>query len=282
VESGGVLVSRLRRRRARDEGGFTLVDVIASMVIMGIIIVPLGSVLFQAMKTIPSNGGRAQAATDTSRLESQLIDDINQMQWSNLQTPWNSNGVTPLGNTAMLDQQPAHAIAFKTVAATNYSCVTAVAGPVEPIIGTFNLWDASQNFVYHGATDPFNTFHNNDKVGNQTWIGHVYKMRFTRDARNVALAKVEVFRTVLNYDLTKNVDPLAIPPNPTQVNEAPIMTGYCKTGDTVVTGNAKPVPSGNGNSSEEVNLVFKLRGGPTDNPTSYTIDATSRFAAPPG
>jgi hypothetical protein len=71
-----------RRRVGNDdrEAGFTLVDAVASFVIMGIVIAPLTIALVQAMNVIPSSGVRTHTATDMSRLQSVFTADVTQSQ----------------------------------------------------------------------------------------------------------------------------------------------------------------------------------------------------------
>jgi prepilin-type N-terminal cleavage/methylation domain-containing protein len=62
------------------ERGFTLVEMVATIVIMGLVMAPLCMALLQAMNLIPASSARTQVATDTDRLVSQFSDDVAQTQ----------------------------------------------------------------------------------------------------------------------------------------------------------------------------------------------------------
>ena len=62
------------------ERGFTMVEVVTVVVIMGLVIAPLCIALTQAMNLIPQSSARAQAATDNVRLLSTFSDDVAQTQ----------------------------------------------------------------------------------------------------------------------------------------------------------------------------------------------------------
>jgi prepilin-type N-terminal cleavage/methylation domain-containing protein len=73
----------VRRRRSASEDrerGFTLVEVVTTIVIMGLVMAPLCSALIQAMNLIPASSARTQVATDTDRMVSQFSDDVAQTQ----------------------------------------------------------------------------------------------------------------------------------------------------------------------------------------------------------
>jgi prepilin-type N-terminal cleavage/methylation domain-containing protein len=62
------------------ERGFTMVEVVTVVVIMGLVIAPLCMALTQAMNLIPQSSARAQAATDNDRLLATFSDDVAQTQ----------------------------------------------------------------------------------------------------------------------------------------------------------------------------------------------------------
>jgi hypothetical protein len=62
--------------KRRDEAGFTLVDVVASVVLMGIVIGPLSISLVQSLQLVPAAGGRTQGATDREAVVRWYAQDI--------------------------------------------------------------------------------------------------------------------------------------------------------------------------------------------------------------
>ena len=68
--------TRVRVRRPRSEDGFTLVEMITTIVIMGLVVVPLCTVMLQSLTLVPQSGSRTQSATDNTRLITQFEDDI--------------------------------------------------------------------------------------------------------------------------------------------------------------------------------------------------------------
>ena len=73
----------MRRRTPRvrlRENGYTLVEVVAVIAILGVIVVPLCATLVQALNVVPQSGQRTQTATDNSRLLSTFSADIAQAQ----------------------------------------------------------------------------------------------------------------------------------------------------------------------------------------------------------
>jgi type II secretory pathway pseudopilin PulG len=62
--------------RRRDEGGFTLPELLASVCIMGLVVTPLAPAMTQALKFVPESSARTKAATDSERLLREFSNDI--------------------------------------------------------------------------------------------------------------------------------------------------------------------------------------------------------------
>ncbi|GIU90683.1 MAG: hypothetical protein KatS3mg010_1782 [Acidimicrobiia bacterium] len=79
-----------RGRRERTESGFTLVEMITSIVLMGIVIAPLGIAFTQAITLVPENKARTDAAIDRTFLLNRFSDDLANAQgffWNVLPPP---------------------------------------------------------------------------------------------------------------------------------------------------------------------------------------------------
>ncbi|HET9729451.1 MAG TPA: hypothetical protein VFR41_08535 [Acidimicrobiia bacterium] len=88
------MIHRLQARAAGDEAGLTLVEMLATIIIMGLIIGPLSMAMVEALNIIPQSGQRTQSATDYSRLQQALADDASQAQlWENFA---NNQSVPPI------------------------------------------------------------------------------------------------------------------------------------------------------------------------------------------
>jgi hypothetical protein len=75
---------RASRRAPTAEDGLTLTELIATIVIMGLVMAPLCTAFIQALKMIPQSGTRTQVATDNDRLLLAFSDDVAQTQlWVN-------------------------------------------------------------------------------------------------------------------------------------------------------------------------------------------------------
>lgn len=64
------------RRRPRDESGFTVVEMITCVVLMGIVVAPLTLALLQAITLVPANKVRTQAAIDRTFVLNRFSDDV--------------------------------------------------------------------------------------------------------------------------------------------------------------------------------------------------------------
>jgi len=67
-------------RRTDSDGGFTIVELCLTIVIMGLVMGPLTMALTQALRQIPANGARSQRSTDTNQLAYAFSDDVAQTQ----------------------------------------------------------------------------------------------------------------------------------------------------------------------------------------------------------
>lgn len=79
------------RRVYHTDDGFTLVELMMTIVIMGIVIAPLCMALVQTLNTIPTSGAGIQTSTDAGRLQTAMVDDIGQAQ--GIDVYMGSNGV---------------------------------------------------------------------------------------------------------------------------------------------------------------------------------------------
>lgn len=196
---------RMFRTPKHDESGMTLIEMLATVIIMSIVIFPLTTALFQTMKLIPSASERTKAATDGDLLLKSLSDDIAQTQWASAWEKTSTGAGVPFFNTA-------------TGTAASYNG-TQDCTNTALFFGSGVFWfqwtDASivappqQNAFYLMALAPVGT-----------------------------LSKV----TISRFDGTTTV---------------PLLTGYCKTGDTnVLTINTTPSAT---NKTEQCTLTVNLR-----------------------
>ena len=70
------MIAQIRVRARGGEHGFTMIELVTTVVIMGLIVVPLSMIALQALQLVPATGARTQGATDRSRLISQFSDDV--------------------------------------------------------------------------------------------------------------------------------------------------------------------------------------------------------------
>jgi hypothetical protein len=68
----------IRRLRNRSESGMTLTEVIATVVVMGLVIAPLSMTLLQAITLVPDASQRLTLSADNDILVSTLSDDVAQ------------------------------------------------------------------------------------------------------------------------------------------------------------------------------------------------------------
>ena len=79
-----------RLRIDGTERGFTLVETIATVVIMGLVMGPLAMTVVQALNLVPQSGQTTQNATDNQRVLTQFADDIAQAQLLVQYNPWSA------------------------------------------------------------------------------------------------------------------------------------------------------------------------------------------------
>jgi prepilin-type N-terminal cleavage/methylation domain-containing protein len=262
------------KRSSATEQGFTLVEVVACVVIMAIIIVPLSTTLIQAMNLVPAAGGRTQLATGEDRLQSTLTDDLQQANYILLFNAYNASGTAVGSNGAAINNlPPVVPLAFGNVAARATPCVTTAAELA--VLQTAN-WDATKNYAYMGANDVF--WNTGALVQGPMYYWHVYNMKFT--PINAGLVQVQVIRTDSVWDFTTNPANIAQTAPDTPMDEpTPYLTGYCKPGDAGVVSLQATAP-GSGTppvTHENVQVTFNVRSSPSALPTSLTIDGSARF-----
>ena len=93
--------------QSRDERGFTLVELLTAIVVLGLIMAPLTMAVVQAMRVVPQSNTRTGVATDAARLLTTFTRDIGNAnsQWANasgkiLNTPVNAWDGTSTGTVA--------------------------------------------------------------------------------------------------------------------------------------------------------------------------------------
>jgi prepilin-type N-terminal cleavage/methylation domain-containing protein len=257
METRGILRFR---RRDHGEDGFTLVEMIATIVIMGIIVVPLTSALTQALKSVPESGGRTQQATDTSRLEARLIQDLTSSNWTQVITQpslavTDAAAYKPGGDSFV----GSPAFVAKDVATQSMACpaTTSSAGFV-----TMTVYDdVSDNYIFSGL-----------KVGGKKWNQHLYRVDFTRVGSGIAAVKVTRANQTFVWDGSS--------PNAPLTDDLPLLTGYCKTGDTAVVATTATAPSAT-SQAETYTVKFSVRPTASANPTVFTVSASQRVHQQP-
>jgi prepilin-type N-terminal cleavage/methylation domain-containing protein len=258
------------KERSATEGGFTLVEVVACVVIMAIIIVPLSTTLIQALNLVPAAGGRTQVATGEDRLQSTLTDDLLQANYIQVFSAYNTSGAAVGSNPpqAIINLPPVVPAAFNNVALQATPCVTTAS---ELAVLQTATWDATKNYTYTGVTAwPFST---GAQVQAPQWYWHVYNVQFT--PITPSLVQVQVIRTNSTWDFTTN--PFTVGASADE--PTPYLTGYCKAGDAGVV-SVKATAPGSGSPAathEDVQVTFNVRSSPTQTPTSLTIDGGARF-----
>jgi prepilin-type N-terminal cleavage/methylation domain-containing protein len=247
-----------------DEHGFTLVEMLAAIVIMGLVLAPLCTAFMQAMTLIPANGARTQAATDADRLQTTLGNDITQAQLINIyKAPAATGVVTPAGdNKAALQHVPwANSWAYLDVVApyATVPCVIAASTVVADFIST-TTWDGTEDYKLNPTTS----------VGGHKWHGYVTRVHFI--PVNASWAKVEIHRWDSLTDFANSAN------NVTLADEGgSYLSGYCKAGETDVANAQVSKPTGTA-KNETVRAAFRLHANadPTSVRASYTVEATVR------
>ena len=207
-----------------------MVELIATIVIMGLILVPLSSAVIQALQTGPTARALTQTATDTDRLTSAMDDDIQPAGQLQVSPVVDASGTVVSGSGLFLavnvsPSLPPPTWAFATLnPARQTPCVTnpAVGGTTTQLFYTAS-WDQSKGYLWHGAAP----------TGAEFWYWHYYSLVFTpygTDVSGNAIMKVDVHRSDASYDWA------GFPAGPlpsTPVDDGVYLTGYCKAGDTM-------------------------------------------------
>jgi prepilin-type N-terminal cleavage/methylation domain-containing protein len=249
-----------RGRTNRDQGGFTLVEMVATIVIMGIIVVPLTSALIQALNTVPTSGERTQQATDADRLEARLMQDLTTSNWTQVikqpslattdAAAYKPGGDSLTGSPAFV----AHDVPTQSMACP---ATTTSAGFV-----TMTVYeDVSDDYIWSGI-----------KVGGKKWNQHLYRVDFTPAGSGIAAVKVIRANQTFVWDGSSSNTPLT--------DDLPLLTGYCKTTDTAVVATTAAAPSAT-NQSETYTVKFSVRPTASANPTVFTVSATQRVHGQP-
>ncbi len=233
------------RRSARDERGFTLVELVMTITIMGLVITPLSMAMIQALTLIPTSGARTQTATDGVRLQSALVSDISQAQGMD----W--IGFYP-GSAAPL---PIFAEATPTSWVGGYEWAnigfTCQAGTSV----MFDTW-GSDGLTSSGGVKTPNTSGNPEPDTMYFW--ELWKTAYGSGQ------KVEVHREV-------STDGGA-----TKTDLGPFMTGYCLSTDAkpaVVTASQS---NDGGYTQQSLNVTFNLRPSMSDPVHSTVLQAVAR------
>jgi prepilin-type N-terminal cleavage/methylation domain-containing protein len=124
-------MTRGARGRA-NERGLTLIELVATITIMGVIMVPLSTALIEALQTAPAASVRTQMATDTDHLGATLDDDVQQAGQLQLMCGVTSAGTVSNGCSglttaaAMMPWVPPPSWTAISVASRPFSCVTSI------------------------------------------------------------------------------------------------------------------------------------------------------------
>lgn len=251
-----------RRARRRDESGFTLVDVVASFVILGIVMAPLAMSLVEAMKVIPSSSTRSINATQRDRLQAQLQTDLSEAGQVVLEPSHDVNGnVTPSSATPTVGFQalPAQWVQATTPLFGNVAvCVTTPNAQI-PVFETA-VWDAATTPPYYAGTL---------NVESRYWNMAQYVMLFGA-ARPDGYIQVEVHRLTTTWDRAT-----AAPSYPAADQSNLYLTTYCKSGEAVALVGTV-APSAFKSMDETATVLFLLHDSPSDAATATSASAALR------
>jgi prepilin-type N-terminal cleavage/methylation domain-containing protein len=210
----------------RSEHGFTLIELIATIVIMGLVFVPLCAAVNQALNLIPQASTRGDAATDMDRIQEQFAIDTESAQiWQNFaisQTTLDTNTWFPFFADAIPD--PGYR-------------------PTTPEVGTINCQSSNTALIatktyHHDATSP--TAHNN-------W--EQWQPNFT--AINSGTTQVDLQRDEVDTTINPNVSTPWVT----------YTTAFCKPGDPVLTVTSfAPQPTADGYFKLDFKNLRDIRG----------------------
>ena len=252
-----------------NDRGYTLIEVIATVAIMGIILLPLTTAVLQAMKLVPASGSRTRVATDVERLTNALSDDIAQAETMTVQPAYTTAG-NPVGSaTNAITNNPSGGPA--TFAAATLRSTPCVNAAKELAVLSTTTWDAADDWTYQGDTVGY--IPKNLYTHGRVWSFRQWAFKFTPLG---GVVKVEVFRQNLTWDFTP-VSPNTMISSGGYVDEpTPYLTGYCQPSDTNVVQVSATAPAAGAN--EEVQLIVQLRNTSSDPVTKTVIDAAARLS----
>ncbi len=254
----------IRRSIARraDAAGFTVVDVIASVVITGIVIAPMSIALVQALNLVPESGARTTAATDMDRLQAAMNDDVAQAQSLELfLTPtFTTSGGTTTGATAgaaFPQWTEVSATKWSSTPLTGWLALAAITGcPTLPIrSGTVTTplfdssWSDGLDAATRGLKSPPDVL-----VKYELWFSNAQP----------GLFRVDVHRLISTSGSALS-------------DQGVYASGYCGAGDTIV---SLPYTNVTDNQQHMFNLALQLRPLPGKPQNALTISATARPNGP--
>ena len=229
-----------------DDEGFTLIEMMVTVVIMGIIIAPLTMLLIQSMLVVPQSSARTQAATDRDHLQEVMTGDIAQANHLDVYAAPPGDNTAPRTVVDATYSQGTWDIALTAQQKSTFLC------PADPAVTAFQLfstvsWDASRS-------------------NGQLHSLRRYTLLFTAAGADTAgnrFVEVEVHRST---GTSGNADPGA--DQPLQDDGTSALSGYCRPNEQVAAV-AATAPAG---SNADVTVELDLRDNANEPPVVVTID----------